>query len=334
VRFNWCFNMASTVGWRVQSHSTWASLNARPKTAVGRTLSLTEGLAALMMVIATVWMAAVQPVEPSDEAANPNQAALQDPALAQGREFVVSAYMGAPYTYPSDVTVKTPGRHDFTAKDVEWIGEPFDNPIYYGARVIGWGSGATGAMLDFTHSKAVAERTQILDIEGLLNGKPAEPGQKIKQVFQKLEASHGHNMLTLNGLLRLPSLFAARARPYVGVGAGVSLPHSEVHFAGDKKRTYEYQYAGPAGQALVGLEFRVNRMSYFIEYKFTVAPYRIPLTEDNGYLLFTDLWRQAKRWWNGEEPAAGWLTTTFASHQVIGGLGVRVTPMPPPVLTP
>lgn len=318
-----------TAGEAALSRALWRGVGERPTTRGAQALSLLEGLAAMALVIATVWAASVQPVDPEENAREVNQAVQNAPARTLGRALVVSAYLGAPYTYPSDVTVTAPGRHDFTAKDIEWIGEPFENPVYYGVRVSGWGGGATGAMLDFTHSKAIAQRTQILDIEGLLNGEPAAAGQRIKQVFQKLEASHGHNMLTLNGLLRLPSLFASRVRPYVGLGAGISLPHSEVHFAGDKTRTYEYQYAGPAGQALVGLEFQVNRMVYFIEYKFTLAPYLIPLTEQNGSWFITDLWRQFQRWWSGAEPSGGWLSTTFASHQVIGGLGVRVAPLPP-----
>ncbi len=248
--------------------------------------------------------------------------------LAKTGEVIFSAYTGVPYTYPSDVTIKAPGKHDFTARDVEWIGEPFDNPIYYGVRIAQWGKAArTGWMVDFTHSKAIAERGQTLDLEGIMDGKPTPQGKKIKEVFQKLEASHGHNMLTLNGLLRLPS-WGLRMHPYFGLGAGVSLPHSEVHFAGNKKRTYEYQYTGPVAQGLVGLEFRFARTSYFLEYKFSFAPYDMPLSERNGTYLFSDLWAQAQNWWQGKAPPAGRLTTTFASHQVVGGLGVRIVPIP------
>ncbi len=84
-------------------------------------------------------------------------------------------------------------------------------------------------------------------------------------------------MLTLNGLFRLPSI-GLRLHPYVGIGAGVALPHSEVQMVKDPGRTYEYQYAGPVGQALIGIEFRVPRMSYFFEYKFTLA--RLPDAAD------------------------------------------------------
>jgi hypothetical protein len=257
------------------------------------------------------------------EAASSNDKA--DPArFAPRPEWMVAAYGGVPSTYPSDVKFTKTGVNDFTVKNVEWQGMPFINPIYYGVRVMRWfGSGRTGSMLDFTHSKAISDRKQEVKFEGTLNGQPAPEKELIGNVFRKLEASHGHNMLTLNGLLRLPS-FTFRLSPYVGLGAGVSLPHSEVHLATDPSRTYEYQMAGPVGQALVGLEFRFAKMSYFLEYKFTLADYRMPLTGRDGDILFTDIWQQFSDWWNGIVPRDGWAETRYTSHEVIGGLAVRV----------
>nr|MCU0790659.1 hypothetical protein [Nitratireductor sp.] len=252
-----------------------------------------------------------------------------DPArVAPRAEWMLAAYGGSPYTYPSDVRITKPGVHDVTVKDVEWQGLPFVNPIYYGVRVLRWFSGGrTGSMLDFTHSKAISKRSQEAAFEGTLNGKPAPEKALIGDVFRKLEASHGHNMLTLNGLLRLPT-FSFRVAPYVGLGAGVSLPHSEVHVATEPSRTYEYQMAGPVAQALIGVEIRLPRMSYFLEYKFTFADYRMPLTGRDGTLLFSDLWKQFSRWASGEEPRDGWAETRFTSHEVIGGLGVRMSAGP------
>ncbi len=244
--------------------------------------------------------------------------------IAPKRETVIGAYGGAPYTYPSDVTITKPGVHDFTVKDVEWAGKPFDNPVYYGVRIQRWGgAGTTGAMLDFTHSKTISKPEQDAKFEGTLDGKQVAPEAKIKDVFKRLEASHGHNMLTLNGLLRLPSL-STRLSPYVGLGAGITLPHSEVQLQSDAARTYEYQNAGAVSQALVGIEFRLPRSSYFLEYKFSLAPYTMPLTYQDGTFLFGDLWRQFSRWLKGEQPPGGYLNTRLTSHQVIGGIAVRV----------
>jgi lipid A oxidase len=295
-----------------------------------------DGLVSFCAAVALIAIVANATANPEMEmAADPAGAEVAprgsaaDPArVAPRSEWMVAAYGGSPYTYPSDVTFNKPGLHDFKVKQVEWQGLPFDNPIYYGVRVLRWfGSGRTGSMLDFTHSKAISKRGQEAAFEGTLNGKPAPEKALISDIFRKLEASHGHNMLTLNGLLRLPS-FTFRLSPYVGIGAGVSLPHSEVQIRTDASRTYEYQMAGPVGQAIIGLEFRLPRMSYFLEYKFTLADYRMPLTGRDGYILFTDLWLQFRDWWNGVAPRDGTAETRFTSHEVIGGIGVRLPVAP------
>jgi lipid A oxidase len=266
--------------------------------------------------------------DPVDAGSTSGRGAADPARVAPRSEWMVAAYGGSPYTYASDVTFTKPGGNNFTVRDVEWQGKPFINPIYYGVRVLRWfGDGRMGSMLDFTHSKAISNRDQTAKFEGTIDGKTAPESALIGDVFNKLEASHGHNMLTLNGLLRLPS-FTFRLSPYVGIGAGVSLPHSEIHVKSDPSRTYEYQMAGPAGQAIIGLEFRLPRMSYFLEYKFTFADYRMPLTGRDGDILFTDVWRQFSEWWNGVEPRDGWAETRYTSHQVIGGLGVRLPTAP------
>ncbi|MFM7084021.1 MAG: hypothetical protein ACKOW3_03310 [Hyphomicrobium sp.] len=239
-------------------------------------------------------------------------------------EWFVAAYGGAPYTYPSDVRVTELETKDFTVKNVEWRGLPFINPIYYGARIVRWFSNARiGGMLDFTHSKAISVKDQKVLFQNNLQAETSSREVLIKDIFHRLEASHGHNMLTMNGMLRLPSLSQV-VSPYVGLGVGVSLPHAEVHLTEDSSRTYEYQLAGPVGQALIGFEIRLPVFSYFIEYKFTFADYRMPLSGQDGYILFTDLWRQFKRWYEKKQPIDGWVETNFSSHQVIGGLGVRL----------
>ena len=244
------------------------------------------------------------------------------------KETVVAAYMGAPHTYPSPVRIEKPGVYDVNIDPVHWYAEPFRSPVYYGARVARWSTGGrTGMMVDFIHSKAIADLKQEAAFSGTFDGKPLPPRAKISEIVKKLEFSHGHNMLTLNGLLRLPNL-GARVSPYVGAGAGVLLPHTEVELTNGDPRTYEYHYAGPAGQALIGLEVRLSRMSVFLEYKFTYAQYEAPLSQMNGSWLFLDIWRQIKRWIDGEQPPGGHVYTRLASHQLVGGLAVRFAAHP------
>ncbi len=291
-----------------------------------RWADLAMGLAAMAGVLATTAAGIMEQAEAEREDAAAQSAAQRAEDFARlalpTRETMIGGYFGAPYTYTSDVQLTKPGAHDFTVKDVDWAGEPFKSPIYYGARVVRWfDGGRRGAMVDFTHSKALAELDKEKSLEGTLSNAPVPAKAVLKDIYRKLEFSHGHNMLTLNGLWRLASL-APRLSPYVGAGVGVNLPHSEVQLKAVRGRTYEYQYTGPVAQAVIGLEFRVPRMSYFLEYKFSIANYEVPLSERDGSVLFVDLWNQFTSWLAGP-PQGGFLYTRLTSHQVIGGLGVR-----------
>ena len=269
-----------------------------------------------------------QDLAPAAAATAANLARTANP----GFETTFGAYLGAPYHYPSDVVVDKPGQHNFAVRNIEWYTHPFESPLYYGARIQRWfANGVTGTMIDFTHSKAYAPLQQTTKFEGpnggpgTMAGKPIPETAAIGDFFKRLEFTHGHNMLTLNGLVRVFG-FSNRIQPYAGLGAGILMPHAEVHMASDENRTYEYQYTGPNAQALAGIEFRLKTGSVFIEYKFTIADYRMPVTHRDGSLLPIDLWNQFSRWWKGDAPAGGWLSTRLTSHQVIGGFLVRFVP--------
>ena len=239
-------------------------------------------------------------------------------------ETLIAGYSGAPFTYRSDLDFNNPAEKTaMTVRKVGWDGKPFKSPVYYGVRVARWLPGnRTGMMVDFTHSKTITRPEEEVAFEGLLKGATAPAKAKISEMFKHLEFSHGHNMLTINGLWRLGTLMP-RLSPYVGVGGGAALPHTEVEMAGEPHRTYEYQYAGPVAQALVGLEVRLPSASLIFDYKVSFADYRVPLSRLEGGILFTDLFRQAQLWWSGVPPPGGYLSTTLASHQIIGGAGVR-----------
>ncbi len=309
--------------------SGWASRwRPAPSQAMERMASATGafGIAALMvMAIDAAWDA---PLPATAEPASRTGPAPAIPGAAAaavpGREILTGGYIGTTYTYPSTVTIKNPGRTDMTVSGFSWEAKPFKSPIYYGLRATQWPAASrVGTMLDFTHSKAIARFDDTATFTGTLDGKPLPAHAKVGDVFKHLEFSHGHNMLTLNGLTRLGSF---RLQPYVGAGAGVSLPHTEIGYRSENGRTYEYQYAGLVGQALAGLEVRIGNAKVFIEYKLTYAPYDVPLSGVvDGWLLFTDLWRQIKAWAIGQTPPGGRLTTPLLSHHGIGGAMVHVT---------
>jgi len=313
--------------------------------AAGHAGRLPTGLfdkAAALLAIVAIGVVVLPPMlsEPADDqaggpAGGAAKASAVEPApvdastLAPGKETFIGAYSGMPYTYNSDFKFKTKANgRDLILRNVGWDSKPFKSPIYYGVRVARWsGKSAFGGMLDFTHGKVYSQRQQEVRLDGdrgsIIPGKILPPKAKIKDIFHHFEFTHGHNMLTLNGLYRLPQPHA-RLKPYIGIGFGVALPHSEVQFKGSKVRTYEYQYVGPVFQALIGLEFRVPRISYFFEYKFTLARYEVPLSNRDGSLLPLDLYAQFKRWWSGKTPEGGYAWTTLVSHQLIGGMGVRI----------
>jgi hypothetical protein len=281
-------------------------------------------LPASPMSAAPIQSHAVGDVGPENDAAIAAEAELVERIRYRGDEWLIAAYGGAPYTYASDVRIERPGT-EMTVHDVDWQGKPFDDPIYYGVRIARWfPHSSLGAMVDFTHSKVYAPLDQEAKLSGSRDGQPLRPRRCWRPIPQAGIYSR-HNMLTLNLLYRLPSL-GAFINPYVGIGLGAALPHTEVQLKGTGQRTYEYQYVGPAGQFLMGIELRVPRLSYFIEYKFTHASYRAPLQNRDGGALPWDLWNQFQRWMSGRTPAGGWASTSLTSHQIIGGMGVRTVP--------
>ena len=103
-----------------------------------------------------------------------------------------------------------------------------------------------------------------------------------------MEFTNGLNLLTWNGVVRLPALLG-RVRPYFGVGAGLSAPHVEVRRQGAKQRTFEFQIAGLAFHVFAGLEWRVrDRFSVFTEYKMSYATIDADLVD--GGTLATKMW--------------------------------------------
>lgn len=281
------------------------------------------------LLLATAPLLMSQPDEAGVASTTSVSSSLTDTASP---ETLVAGYGGVTHTQASDVHFFKPGVTDLTAHDMQWIGRPFKSPIYYGVRAMHWPTGGRfGSMLDFTHAKAISVREQMLKFSGTRNGKPADGTVLNDATFRHLEFSHGHNMLTLNGLLSLGRLTPA-LRPYVGGGFGLSLPHTEVQFRDEERRTYEYQITGPVGQVLAGLEIRLPRISVLLEYKFSLAPYWVPLSGRDGRHgnAFIDYWNQISSWWRGEPPEYGMLTTTLSTHHGLVAVGYRHEGVPAP----
>ena len=282
------------------------------------------------------WLAMALPSQADTGSGAPNVSGAD---VVGQPETLVAGYVGNPIYYRSNVHLSRPGGTNLVLQGVGWDGDPLHFPIDGGVRWVRW-AGRSGFMIDFFHAKAIARlgrgahgrrlRYPVVEevpVKGTLNGQPAPARMRLTDMFERLEFTHGHNMLFFTGLMRMATPLPMLV-PYAGIGAGAAIPHTEVWFKGEgkKNRTNEYQLAGPAAQLLAGLELRVGRVSYFVEYKFNYAWIWGALTADKSWKNWNmpgDLYRQFTRWWRGEEPRLGQFYTTLGAHQLNFGAGYR-----------
>ena len=189
-----------------------------------------------------------------------------------------SFYLGQAVTDDSDVDLDLDDGTSLRFAEVDWDDESFKNPLYYGARVTHFFDRAPqwGIALDFFHAKIYADEDDAVRVSGIRGGVPVDVREPLGSTFDRLNMSHGLNFLTINGIYRFnadadPSgSFAQRLRPYVGAGAGITIPHVEVSIAGEDEEGY--QFGGPGFQAFAGIDCRLTeRWSIFGEYKLSYA---------------------------------------------------------------
>ena len=214
------------------------------------------------------------------------------PAVAEA-QFAFGAYFGQSSTLDSGVRLQQSGGTDITFHDVAWDDESWVTPRYYGFRLTYWKRSAPrwGFMLDFNHAKIYAELDATMRVAGTREGEPVDTRELLGDTFSELAMSHGHNILTINGLYRWTSDArsggARRLTPYVGFGVGIAVPHVEVQTGNSV--TGEYQLAGPTIQGLGGLDFRLGwGFSVFGEYRLNYARLDTDLT--GGGSLKTAPW--------------------------------------------
>ncbi|WP_157932920.1 outer membrane beta-barrel protein [Roseovarius salinarum] len=163
-------------------------------------------------------------------------------------EMVLSVYSGGNFSPDSTVDYDFnrgggPGR-----VRASWDGESLKLPPYFGVRATWWFEDRPrwGVAIDNAHTKVTADPM------------PAP--------FAELEFTDGINMVT--GNLHYRFLNDSRVTPYVGAGVGFTTPHVEVTNLAGTSRTSEYQFGGPAAEALIGVEARINaRWAVFGELK-------------------------------------------------------------------
>ena len=134
-----------------------------------------------------------------------------------------------------------------------WNGKSFSMPPYYGIRITNWNS-ADGWGLDFTHSKAYADKSTLE-----------------KTNFELLQFTDGLNNLTLHQQKKL-NLVNNKFLTYYGYGIGIIVPHVEFQVQEAMPRNYGYQYGGPTVALNGGIRLLINEKRFvFAEYKFTAS---------------------------------------------------------------
>jgi lipid A oxidase len=199
-------------------------------------------------------------------------AALCLSPLTASAETQLSLFGGANWNFSSDVKLDAPGKQE--NRSVDWDGGSFSMPPYWGARGTYWLGRNWGVAVEFIHAKALADIDFAAD-----------------QTYDRLEFTDGNNLVFFEVLYRFNPTFHGTLVPYVGVGAGVTIPHVEVTLDPGigGSRTFEYQVAGPAAQLMAGLEYKLNETwSVFTEFKLSYSSISADLK--GGGSLDTDLW--------------------------------------------
>ena len=321
--------------------ATWTTTpaNARGQWRLSDRIETLARVAAMLLLAVTVARPFIaQAVAPDDRPAEITQPLPPLHTLDKAtREIFIAGYISQPFYYRSDVHMRRPDGTDLHLKRLGWDGDALYFPIDGGIRSVEWWQPA-GFMIDFLHNKAIARlgngahgrklKNPVIEdvaVSGTWKGQPAPARMKLTDVFERLEFTHGHNVLLFTPMLRLFQ-FSPSVKPYVGIGGGFALPHVEVRHTGEPRetRTNEYQLAGPAAQFVAGVELRSGKWSYFVEYKFTYAWIAAALTGDESWKNFNmpgDLLRQFMAWWRSEPPKLGTLDTRIGAHQVAFGAG-------------
>nr|WP_277604946.1 outer membrane beta-barrel protein [Fertoeibacter niger] len=175
-------------------------------------------------------------------------------------EIELSLYGGVQTAPHSTIRHPTLG-NDF----VQWQGDSFAMPPYYGLRATWWRNARFGYGVEFNHAKVYAR-------DPLSHG------------YEKLEFTDGLNLVTLNVWRRWQG---GRLTPYVGAGLGIAVPHVEVEPVG-QVLTYGYQVTGPALQLVAGASLPLNgNWALFGEWKGTWSRHKADL--DSGGTLSTEI---------------------------------------------
>jgi len=199
------------------------------------------------------------------------------PAHARA-DWIVSAFGGVAHTQSStmDLSLPTQGTQ-LTLTDVDYRGQSFQSPQYYGLRGT-WipnGHRWLGIEGEWVHAKVYAEVEGNVHARGTLRGVPIDATIPLSSIVNRVSMSHGLNFILANVSARhgFGPMDATGAHRLVGVvraGAGPTLPHAESQI--DNVYFEQYEGGGLGVQVGAGMEFSFwHSLGAIGEYKFTWA---------------------------------------------------------------
>jgi lipid A oxidase len=216
-------------------------------------------------------------------------------------ETWLSFSLGTNWTADSDLHVRSDDGDDVTLHDVRWQTRSFDRPLYWDVRITRYFESApsVGIEFDVVHDKAYAEGRRSYRVTGERAGGRVDAVEPFDRTFSNLEFSHGANAGLVHVVARPCRTRPCDAviEPWVGVGFGVALPHTDATSgAGSISR---YQFAGPVFDLLAGLRGPVyGHLAPRIEYRWVrqsldveVAAGDVATVLSTHHLAFGGGWR-------------------------------------------
>jgi opacity protein-like surface antigen len=162
---------------------------------------------------------------------------------------------------------------DLTFSPVEWHGESFTPPVYFGYR-LGWilpFAARVAIEAEFIHLKVYAETRAVVTARGHVGGMPVNRSQRLDATVQSFSISHGANFVLVNVAYRQPLSLAFTDRVVLVARAGIgpTMPHAESTIGGVTDPG-EYALGSLGWQVAGGVELRLVRgLRALGEYKFS-----------------------------------------------------------------
>ncbi len=206
-------------------------------------------------------------------------------------EWRAAAYLGGARTERSSLAIEQAALATrILFRGVDFDGQSFQTPLYYGYRAGYFFGRRFGAEAEFIHQKVFARVDRAVETEGELRGEPLSGRIPMERVVRRFSISHGLNLLLANlvvchPLLEQPGEKHARLLIAGRFGAGGTIPHPESNILGAARE--QYQGGRPAIQVAAGVEFRLWRGLYGLaEYKFTRTRQRVDIAGGTAEALF------------------------------------------------